>query len=40
MGVCLDTCHVHDGYEIVENLDKVLVRLTQIVGLRKLKPCI
>ena len=38
MGVCLDTCHVHDGgYEIVENLDKVLDTFDQIVGLEKLK---
>ncbi len=38
MGVCLDTCHVHDGgYEIVENLDAVLDTFDQIVGLKKLK---
>ena len=38
MGVCLDTCHVHDGgYEIVENLDEVLDTFDQIVGLDKLK---
>ena len=38
MGVCLDTCHVHDGgYEIVENLDEVLDAFDQIVGLEKLK---
>lgn len=38
MGVCLDTCHVHDGgYEIVENLDEVLDTFDQIVGLEKLK---
>ncbi len=31
MGVCLDTCHVHDGgYEIVENLDAVLDTFDQI----------
>ena len=38
MGVCLDTCHVHDGgYEIVENLDAVLDTFDQIVSLKKLK---
>ena len=38
MGVCLDTCHVHDGgYEIVENLDAVLDTFDQIIGLEKLK---
>lgn len=38
MGVCLDTCHVHDGgYEIVEKLDEVLDTFDQIVGLEKLK---
>ena len=38
MGVCLDTCHVHDGgYEIVENLDAVLDTFDQIVGSEKLK---
>lgn len=38
MGVCLDTCHVHDGgYEIVENLNEVLDTFDQIVGLEKLK---
>ena len=38
MGVCLDTCHVHDGgYEIVENLDAVLDTFDQIIGLKNLK---
>ena len=38
MGVCLDTCHIHDGgYEIVENLDAVLDTFDQIIGLEKLK---
>ena len=38
MGVCLDTCHVHDGgYEIAENFDAVLDKFDQIVGLKKLK---
>ncbi len=43
MGVCLDTCHVHDGgYEIVENLDAVLDTFDQIIGLEKLsdRPCL
>lgn len=38
MGVCLDTCHVYDGgYNIVNDLDGVLKRFDQIVGLEKLK---
>ena len=38
IGVCLDTCHVHDaGYDIVNNLDGVLEEFDRIVGLDKLK---
>lgn len=38
MGVCLDTCHVWDaGYDIAENLDKVLEEFDQIIGLNRLK---
>lgn len=38
MGVCLDTCHVYDaGYDIVNNLDKVLEDFDRIIGLDKLK---
>ena len=38
VGVCLDTCHVYDGgYNIVNDLDGVLKRFDQIVGLEKLK---
>ncbi|WP_349944858.1 deoxyribonuclease IV [Lacrimispora sp. BS-2] len=38
MGVCLDTCHVWDaGYDIAGDLDGVLNRFDQIVGLDKLK---
>lgn len=38
MGVCLDTCHIHDaGYDIVNNLDGVLEQFDQIVGLHRLK---
>ena len=38
MGVCLDTCHVWDaGYDIAGDLDGVLNRFDQIVGLHKLK---
>ena len=37
MGVCLDTCHVHDaGYDIVNNLDGVLNEFDKIIGLDKL----
>ena len=38
MGVCLDTCHVHDGgYDIVNDLDGVLEEFDRIVGLDRLK---
>ena len=38
IGVCLDTCHVHDGgYDIVNDLDGVLAEFDRIVGLDKLK---
>ena len=34
MGVCLDTCHVHDaGYDIAHDLDGVLTRFDKAVGL-------
>ena len=37
LGVCLDTCHVYDaGYDIVNDLDGVLVEFDRIVGLDKL----
>lgn len=38
VGVCLDTCHVHDGgYDIVNDLDGVLEEFDRIVGLSHLK---
>ena len=38
VGVCLDTCHVHDaGYDIVNDLDGVLHEFDCIVGLGRLK---
>jgi deoxyribonuclease-4 len=38
MGVCLDTCHIHDaGYDIVGNLDGVLTEFDNIIGLDKLR---
>lgn len=38
MGVCLDTCHLHEaGYDIVNNLDGVLDEFDRIVGLDRLK---
>ncbi|QIB67885.1 deoxyribonuclease IV [Aminipila butyrica] len=37
IGVCLDTCHVHDaGYDISGSLDDVLDQFHQIIGLDKL----
>ena len=38
LGVCLDTCHVHEaGYDIVNNLDGVLEDFDKITGIEKLK---
>jgi len=38
MGVCLDTCHVHDaGYDIVNDLDGVLDVFDRVIGLDRLK---
>ena len=38
MGVCLDTCHVHDaGYEIVNDPDGVLAEFDRVIGLDSLK---
>ena len=38
MGVCLDTCHVHDaGYDIMNNLDGVLEEFDRVIGLERLK---
>ena len=38
MGVCLDTCHVHDaGYDIVNDLDGVLEEFDSSIGLSRMK---
>ena len=38
MGVCLDSCHVYDGgYDIVNDLDGVLLEFDRIIGLDRLK---
>ena len=38
MGVCFDTCHVWDGgYDIVNDLDGVLTRFDNIVGLKRIQ---
>jgi len=38
IGVCLDSCHVHDaGYDIVNDLDGVLSEFDRVIGLDKLK---
>lgn len=38
LGICLDTCHVHEGgYDIVNNLDGVLEEFDNIIGIDKLK---
>lgn len=37
VGVCMDTCHVHEaGYDIVNDLDGVLVEFDKYIGLDKL----
>ncbi|WP_339020186.1 deoxyribonuclease IV [Spiroplasma endosymbiont of Atherix ibis] len=37
VGVCFDTCHMHDaGYDIKNNFDKVVQQFDQIIGLDKL----
>lgn len=38
MGVCLDTCHVHDaGYDLVHDLENVLREFDRVVGLDRLR---
>ena len=38
IGVCLDTCNVHDGgYDIVNDLDGVLTEFDRVIGLERLK---
>jgi len=38
IGVCLDSCHVHDaGYDIVGDLDGVLAEFDRVIGLDKLR---
>lgn len=37
IGVCLDTCHVHDaGYDIINNFDNVMKEFDEKIGLDKL----
>lgn len=38
LGVCLDTCHVFDGgYDIVNDLERVLSEFDAVIGLERLK---
>lgn len=38
LGICLDTCHIFDGgYDIVNNLDEVILQFDKIIGLERLK---
>lgn len=38
LGVCLDTCHVYSaGYDIVNNLNKVIEDFDRVIGLSRLK---
>jgi len=37
VGVCLDSCHIHDGgYDIVNDLDGVLAEFDRIIGIDRL----
>lgn len=37
LAICLDTCHIHDaGYDIVDDLDGVLEKFDQVIGLDRL----
>ena len=37
LGVCLDTCYIFDGgYDIVNELDKVIAEFDKIIGLERL----
>lgn len=38
IGICFDTCHVHDsGYDIINNFDNVIKEFDEILGLDRLK---
>ena len=38
LGICFDTCHVHDsGYDIVNDFDGVINRFDNIIGIDKIK---
>lgn len=38
VGVCMDTCHVHDaGYDIVNDLDGVLEKFDRVLGIGRLR---
>lgn len=38
MGVCFDTCHVHDsGYDIINNFDSVIDEFDKTVGIDRIK---
>ena len=38
MGVCIDTCHIHEGgYDIIDNLESVLDEFDHLVGLDRLQ---
>ena len=37
LGVCLDTCHIHDAGYDVSNLDAVLDEFDRVIGLERLK---
>lgn len=39
IGVCLDTCHIHDGGYDLSKLDELFIKFDQIISLKYLKVC-
>ncbi len=38
IGICLDTCHIHDGgYDLINDLDGVIQEFDDVIGLERLK---
>lgn len=38
LGICFDTCHIHDsGYDLINDFDTVMTSFDKIIGLNKLK---
>ncbi len=38
LGICLDTCHLHDsGFDIINNFEDILSKIDELMGLDKIK---